>query len=69
MPLPKVKATWVLELNVECPHCGHHHDLTDAGRDFWETGIGPAEHDTDRSRGREATCPECGKDFTYDCTY
>jgi endogenous inhibitor of DNA gyrase (YacG/DUF329 family) len=62
-------ATWSIELNCECPHCAEWVNLLDYA-DFWDgRSLGVGEHGTERSKGVEVTCPECGKDFEVDCEY
>ena len=63
-------ATWSVSLDCECPHCKEDVDLL-AYTDFWDAhrGLEIPEHGTDRSRGMEVTCPECGEDFEVNCEY
>jgi hypothetical protein len=66
-----VTATWTVELNCDCPHCGEWVDVLE-GADFWDAHHGSleiAEHNTERSRNVAVQCPLCEKDFEIDCEY
>jgi len=64
-----VTATWVVELNCTCPKCGEDVDLLDYA-DFWDgRQLDVPEHGTDRSKGVEVMCPDCGHEFAVDCEY
>jgi hypothetical protein len=66
-----VTATWNLELNCECPHCKAYVDLLQYG-DFWDAHHGSleiCEHNSERSKNVEVTCPECNQDFNINCEY
>jgi Zn finger protein HypA/HybF involved in hydrogenase expression len=66
---PHIDASWTVELNCDCPHCKESVDPLTAP-DFWDgTEIELAEHNTERSRNLDVYCPECGKEFTVNCTY
>lgn len=63
------KATWIIELNTECPNCKEWADLLDYG-DFWDgRKLDIAEHGTERSTDVEVICPECNHVFTVDLEY
>lgn len=63
------KATWDISLDCECPKCGEYVDLLRAA-DFWDGRVlDIGEHDTDRSKGVEVLCPECGHEFEVDLEY
>jgi hypothetical protein len=63
-------ATWIVELCCDCPKCESWVNLLDYP-DFWDghQHLKIAECGTDRSRGFEVVCPECGHEFTVDCEY
>ncbi|MGU9870110.1 hypothetical protein [Kluyvera ascorbata] len=66
--MSKVEAEWTIELNVDCPQCGHTFDLTRTD-DFWH-GIDEAgEHGTAATKDFECCCPECEHEFTCDFVY
>jgi len=63
------KATWIVELNTECPNCKEWTDLLDYV-DFWDgRQLEIAEHGTERSKDVEVFCPGCGHRFTVDLEY
>lgn len=64
-----ITATWTVELNCECPNCKEYVNLLDYP-DFWDgRHLDIPEHGTERSKGVEVMCPECGHEFTVDCEY
>ena len=59
------KATWVVELNCDCPKCGEYVNLLDYA-DFWDCrDLEVAESGKDV----EVSCPICGHEFKVDCEY
>jgi len=61
-----VEAHWNIELNCDCPKCENYVDLLDCA-DFWDgRRLEVAEHDTERSKDVEVTCPVCGHEFLVD---
>lgn len=67
--IPKVTATWTVELNCECPHCKEWVDVLTTP-DFWEgQKLEVAEHGTDASKNIEVECPDCSENFLIDCEY
>jgi Zn finger protein HypA/HybF involved in hydrogenase expression len=68
--MANVIATWVVELNCDCPKCGEEYvDLLEQP-DFWDgRSLDIAEHDTDRSNDLEVVCPKCGAEFLVDCEW
>lgn len=67
-PLNTTTAKWSIELSVDCPKCERFVDLLEAP-DFWENQIKPGEHGTDKTKGLEVTCPECGHEWKVDLVY
>ena len=64
-----VQAEWHAELTCDCPACGQYVDLLEYP-DFWDgRKIEVCEHGTDRTRGMEVVCPNCGAEFLVDCNY
>ncbi len=62
-------ATWTIRLNCECPGCKEFVDLLDYV-DFWDgRDFEIGEHGTEKSKGVDAYCPECGHEFTVDLEY
>ena len=62
-------ATWSISLDCDCPACGEYVNLLDYA-DFWDgRRLDACEHGTDRSRGVDVVCPECGHDFEVDLEY
>jgi predicted RNA-binding Zn-ribbon protein involved in translation (DUF1610 family) len=59
------EATWVVELNCDCPKCGEYVNLLD-DPDFWE---GRDLEIADQVNDVEVICPECGHEFKVDCEY
>jgi len=55
-----IDATWNIELNCVCPHCGKDIDILN-GSDIWEwlrdLKLGEEKENV------EAYCPECGEDL------
>lgn len=67
--LEVVTATWCIELNCDCPHCGNHVDVLN-GPDFWDgRNLKIGEHGTPRSNKVEVVCPDCSKEFEVCCEY
>ena len=65
----KVIATWLVELNCDCPKCGEWVDLLEAP-DFWDCRhLDIAENCTERSRDVQVMCPECEHEFKVDLEY
>jgi len=64
-----IKATWIVELNTECPNCNQWTDLLDYV-DFCDgRQLEIAEHGTERSTDVDVVCPGCGHEFTVDLEY
>ncbi len=60
----KIEATWIVELNADCPGCNRRVDLL-AYPDFWDgRKLQVGENST-----IEVVCPECGHDFTVEAVY
>ena len=67
--MANITATWVVELNCDCPACAEHVDLLDYP-DFWDGRLLEVpEHGTARSMDVEVVCPECSHEFAVDCEY
>ena len=67
----KNKATWIVELNADCPNCKEYVNLLDY-LEFWDEKyfqLNIAENGTDRSKDVNVVCPECNHDFTVDLEY
>lgn len=65
----KLKATWSISLDTECPGCKEYVDLLRYS-DFWDgRGLEVCEHNTERSEDVEVVCPECNHEFTVDLEY
>ena len=64
-----IEATWVLELNCECPGCGEYVNLADECEFWCDNRIEAAEHNTERSNNLEVCCPDCGHEFTVKCIW
>lgn len=63
------KATWIVELNTDCPSCKEYVNLLDYV-DFWDgRKLDIAENGTERSRDVEVVCPICFDEFTVDLEY
>jgi len=64
------RATWVIHLFVECPHCKEDVDLMD-DPDFLSDNpaLKVGEHGTDLSSNLDVTCPECGEEFLVTTEY
>jgi len=63
------KATWIIELNADCPNCKEYVNLLDYV-DFWDgRKLDYAEHRTDRSTDVDVVCPGCGHEFIVDLEY
>lgn len=59
------RATWVVELNVECPACHELVDLLEYS-DFWDgKKLQPAEP----REGQEEVCPKCFETIIVDFVY
>lgn len=67
MPEINEIASWTIELNITCPSCKKHVDLTDQP-EFWECFPGHIE-DHLESKDNEVCCPECGHEFICDFTW
>lgn len=67
--IESTKASWSVTLDTECPSCSEDVDLLEYS-DFWDHAeFDIAEHGTERTKGVEVTCPECGDDFKVDFQY
>jgi len=67
--MSKVTATWIIELNCECPKCKEWVNLLDYP-DFWEgQSMKTGESRTKNSIDTEVVCPECNHEFKVDCEY
>lgn len=67
--MSKLKATWTIELNTECPFCGEYVDLCDAD-DFWSGRLFKVgENGTENTRDVEAECPRCHRTLVVDFEY
>lgn len=65
----RVIASWELSLYCECPICRNSVDLLDTS-DFMDARkLSPCEHDTERSKGVEVSCPMCQEDFLVDLVF
>ena len=63
------KATWIVELNTDCPNCKEYVNLLDYV-DFWDgRKLKVAEHGTERSENVDVICPECSHVFIVDLEY
>ncbi len=59
-------AAWAINLYCDCPACGDFVDLL-AAPGFWDgRRLTFGEHDTERTRNMDVTCPECSHDFRVD---
>ena len=58
-------ATWVVELNCECPSCGKYVNLLDYV-DFWD---GRELEIAEPCVVDEVVCPECGHEFDVIAEY
>lgn len=66
---PAVTATWTVELNCYCPKCTQYVNLIEYP-DFWDgRRLDIAENNTERSKGLDVYCPDCGEEFKVDCTW
>lgn len=64
-----IAATWCISLDCTCPGCKEYVNLLDYA-DFWDgRKLSVPEHGTERSKGIEVVCPECGLEFAVDCYY
>ena len=62
-------ATWDISLDCDCPRCTMAVNLIDYP-DFWHGHqLDLGEHNTERTKGMEVTCPACNHEFTVDCEY
>jgi len=68
--MKKANANLKIELNVDCPECGEHIDLTDSN---WEGEyLGELISDNlgvefrDRLKRDECICPKCECEFGFD---
>ena len=62
-------ATWSVTLDADCPACDEGVNLLD-GPDFWDGHrFDIPEHGTERTKGVEVACPECGHEFIVDLEY
>lgn len=67
--MTNILATWTVELACTCPGCDTYTNLLDHP-DFWDgRQLDVPEIGTDRSRGIEVQCTECGHEFFVDCAY
>jgi hypothetical protein len=62
-------ALWRISLDVYCPGCSNYFNILDYDCEFWNLGIQPVEHDTDKTKGVEVVCPECDHEFLVDLQY
>jgi rubredoxin len=64
-----IEAEWRISLDTTCPRCRADVDLLD-DPDFWDGNHFEAgEHRTDRTRGVEVACPNCGWEFKVNLIY
>jgi len=63
------KATWIIELNIDCPNCKNWVDLLDYPDIFDARSFEIAEHDTEKSKDVCVVCPVCRHEFTVDLEY
>ena len=64
-----IVATWTVELNCDCPHCGEYVNLLDDG-DFWDgRRFKIAESRTPETKNVEVWCPECSRSFEVNLAY
>lgn len=67
--MENIQAFWDIHLYCECPFCKDYVDLLEFV-DFWDgVKFNLGEHDTDRTKGVDVTCPNCEEEFTVDLTY
>jgi ssDNA-binding Zn-finger/Zn-ribbon topoisomerase 1 len=65
-----VQAVWVIELRTDCPACDEYFDLVESNYDwFVEGAFEICEHATDRTKGVDVECPNCGHEFQVDFEY
>lgn len=65
----KTQAYWNISLDCYCPKCEGYVNLLD-DCDFWDGRyFDVCEHHTDRTRGVEVICPDCGHEFEVDFDY
>jgi len=58
--LKTTTAAWIVECNVECPHCGAYIDLT-AIPDMFE--VLPQACETESDANIHVDCPDCKNEF------
>lgn len=69
MTATKTHAFWEIYLHCDCPSCKENVDLLDYD-DFWDgRKFEACENHTDRTRGVDVVCPECGHEFECDLEY
>ena len=57
--MSRLRATWSISLDVECPFCGERSDLF-ATFDLREAlGVDAGEQNTDRTKDMEVACTAC----------
>ena len=69
-PKAAISAQWIVSLLSTCPACGEDVDLLDHD-EFWldHRDLDIPEHGTEQSDNLEATCPECGHEFSVCCEW
>ena len=67
--MSEIKATWIVQLNCECPGCKKQVNLLDYADFFEWCEVVIAEHDTDNSQNMLVVCPECYHEFQVDLDY
>lgn len=69
MTATKTHAFWDISLDCDCPNCKEYVNLLDYD-DFWHgRKFEACENHTDRTRGVDVVCPECGHEFECDLEY
>ena len=64
--MSKIKATWTVTLDCECPGCHEDVNLLDEV-DFWDgNDLEIGENNTDKSRDVKVFCPLCSHEFKVD---
>jgi uncharacterized Zn-finger protein len=62
-------ATWTIHLFCDCPQCKDSVDLLDHPEFWLDNTIDVGEHYTDKTRGMEVMCPDCGHEFKVDLEF
>jgi hypothetical protein len=61
--MANLKAQWSISLDCECPNCTEPLNIAD---EVFSNEIQVGEHDTERSKDYEITCPYCEWEFKVD---